>query len=300
MTETILAAAIAIGAALATRAISGRPRLPVLVALAAIFYPVAESVVGFVDVAPLVGQPTTLEPLTPEQLARMPWNIVEDNLLIPVLGIATTAVLGARQAAASFVDPFRRRWSAWAPELGIGWAAVPVVVAAEALALAALQGPASFLQTADESALFANATLVNVILLCLAPAFAEELYYRNFLQGSLELAWPGPRGEWAAIGLQAVLFAIAHASYTSLAHILGPLVFGLGMGYLRTTAGLGACMVGHASVNLLYFAVDPGAGSTLLLAAVAGLSIVGLVVLAVLWPTIRGRLRAGPKPVLSN
>lgn len=297
MTETILAGAIALAAALIPRVRWGRPSLPVVVALAAVFFPVADALIDFVQVAPLVGQPTTLRPLTPEQLARIPWNIVEDNLVVPLAGIGVTAALGARRAAWSFLAPFRRRAGAWSPELAIGVAALPVIVAAEAIALAALQGPASFLQTADESALFANATLVNVALLSLVPAFAEELYYRNLLQGSLELAWPGPRGAWFALGLQAVLFGIAHASFTSLAHILGPLVFGLGMGLLRTTCGLGACMVGHAGVNLFFFSLDPGAGSTLLLGLVLGLALVGLVVLAALWGTIRGRLRAGPKPV---
>lgn len=298
MTETILAAAIAIVAALIPRARWGRPSIPVLVALAAIFYPVAESLIDFVHIAPLVGQPTTLRPLTPDQLARMPWNMVGNNLLVPFVGLAATAALGAREAAWSFLAPFRRRASAWTPELGIGWAALPVVVGAEALALAALQGPASFLQTADESALFANATLVHVLLLSLTPAIVEELYYRNLLQGSLELVWPGARGAWVALVLQAVLFAIAHASFTSLAHILGPLVFGLGMGWLRTTCGLGACMVSHAGVNLLYFSLDPGAGSMLLFGVVLALALAGALVLALLWSTIRGRFRAGPKPVL--
>jgi membrane protease YdiL (CAAX protease family) len=298
MSETLIAAALALLAALLPRARWGKPSLPVLVALAAILYPAAEALVDFAHVARLVGQPTTLRALTLEQLARMPWNIVENNLLVPLLGLAAAAVLGTREDAWRFLDPFRRRWSAWTAELSIGWAAVPVVVGAEALALAALQGPASFLQTADETALFANATLGHVVLLSLTPAFAEELYHRHLLQGALEDLWPGPRATWVALVGQAILFALAHANYTSLAHMLGPLAFGLGMGYLRTTGGLGACMVAHAGVNLFYFAVDPGAGSQPLVAGVAVVSTIGLVVLAATWPAIRGRLRA-VKPVMS-
>jgi len=139
-----------------------------------------------------------------------------------------------------------------------------------------------------------------VLLLSITPGIVEELYYRNLLQGSLELVWPGQRGAWVALVAQAILFAIAHASYTSLAHILGPLVFGLGMGYLRTTCGLGACMAAHAGVNLFYFAVDPGAGSMPLLAGVLVLALAGAAVLAWLAGPIRGRLRAGPKPVFDS
>lgn len=300
MSQTLLAAAIAVGLALLPRARGSRMRLPVVVALAAILYPATDALIDFVHVASLVGQPTILRALTHEQLARMPWNIVESNLLVPMLGLAATAALGARQAAWSFLQPLRRRAGAWSPEITIGWAAIPVVVAAEAIALAALQGPASFLQTADESALFANAGLVHVLLLSITPAVAEELYYRNLLQGSLEILWPGPRAVWVAVGLQAVVFGLAHASYTSLAHLLGPLVFGLGMGLLRTMGGLGACMLAHAGVNMFYFAVDPGAGSTLLLAAVAGLCFLGIWALVRGWSTIHARWRAGLKPVIPS
>lgn len=300
MIETLLAAALALSAALAAGWVSEQLHLALTVALAAIFYPAAESLVGFVDVARLVGQPTTLKALTPAQLARLPWNILEDTLVVPLAGLGIAAALGARREAWAYLSPFARRARAWVPELSVGWAAIPVIVGAEAGALALLEGPASFLQTADESALFANATLVHVVLLSLTPAFVEELYYRNLLQGALEQLWPGKHAVWAALGIQAVVFGLAHGGYTSIAHILGPLVFGLGMGLLRTVAGLGACMVGHAGVNLFYFAIDPGAGSPVLLASVAVLTVVGLVVLGVLWPTIRARFRAGPKPVLGT
>ncbi len=300
MSQTILAGAIAILAAVLPRARWGRPSLPVVVALAAIFYPVADALIDFVAIAPLVGQPTTLRALTPEQLSRMPWNMVENNLLVPLLGLAATAALGARRAARAFLAPLTRGWRDWSPEIVIGVAAIPIIVGAEALALAALQGPASFLQTADESALFANATIVHVVLLSLTPAIVEELYYRNLLQGALEEVWAGARGAWAALVLQAILFSLAHASYTSLAHMLGPLVFGLGMGALRTVGGLGSCMLAHASVNLFYFALDPGAGSLGLLAVVALASLAGLAMLAAAWHTIAGRLRAGPRPVLGS
>lgn len=297
MTHPLLAGALALAAALLTRARRGWPTAAGALALAAILYPAAEALVDFAHVAPLVGQPTTLEPLSRERLARMPVDVLEDNLLVPGLGLAFAGLAGGRRAVRGFVGSLTRRASAWVPELSIGWAAVPVVVGAEAVALAALQGPASVLQTADETALFANATAVHVLLLSLAPAIAEEVYYRDLLQRGLESAWSGPRAAWAAIGLQAVLFGLAHASYTSLAHLLGPLVFGLGMGVLRTTGGLGACVVAHAGVNLFYFSVDPGAGSGALLAAAGALSLGGVVALAALWPAIEGRLRAGVRPL---
>jgi len=300
MSQTLLAGATALAGALLWLARDERACLPAAIAIGAILYPATDAILDFVHVAELVGQPTTLEALTPRQLARMPWTIVESNLLVPLTGLALAAALGAQETAWRFLAPFRRRASAWSMDLTLGWAAVPLIVAAEGLALAALQGPASFLQTADESALFANATLVHVVLLSVTPAVAEELYYRNLLQGGLETLWPGARGAWVALVAQAVIFALAHASYTSLAHLLGPLVFGLGMGALRSIGGLGACMVGHAGVNLFYFSVDPGAGSAALLVAVGVISVLGLVVLALTWETIRGRIVAGVRPVMPD
>lgn len=267
------------------------------VAAAAILYPAMRASLSFIDLAPLLGQFTVLRPYSVAQLDRIPWRIAERNLTIPFLGLGLVALLGSARVARRHAAVALRPWSAWRGELGRGAAVVPLFVIAEAVGLALLAGPAAFLNTGDESALFANATLYHVLLLSLVPGFVEELYYRGLLQGTLSMVFTGRRGAWLAIAVQGVIFGVAHAGFTTFAHLIGPLLFGLAMGYVRATLGLGACMVCHASVNLFYFSVDPGAGSDILLVLVGALVLAGLVVLATRAKHIWARARGGPRPL---
>jgi membrane protease YdiL (CAAX protease family) len=266
-------------------------------AAAVVAYPVLEDLVAFARVASTITQPTTLEPYTPRQLAELPWRLARGTLGVPALGLAGIALAGGVEAARRRVAGVWRGVRAHATEVGLGVALLPAVVAAEGLALLALQGPASVLQTGDEAALFANATWANVVLFSLVPALVEEAYYRGLLQGLVEELLPSRVALHGAVAVQAVLFGLAHGGYGNLAHLLGPLAFGLAMGYVRTMGGLGACAVAHAGVNLLYFSVDPGAGSLGLQAAVAVATLVGVVTLIWLRGTLRARWRAGPRPV---
>jgi membrane protease YdiL (CAAX protease family) len=293
MTEVVLAALVAALAALIVHVRWQSVPLAGVVAVGAICFPAAEAVIDFAHVVKLIGQPTTLKSLTREQLLSIPRNTLENNLLVPVAGIAISWLLGGRPSVRPTIAAVDQSVRSWSRQIWVGVASVPLVVGAEAIALFLLAGPASFLQTADETALFANATPGIVLLLSITPAIAEEIYYRGFLQSVLERI--GPVSAWAAIGIQAGLFAVAHGSYTSLSHLLGPLVFGLGMGYLRSTIGIGACVVAHAGVNLFYFAIDPGAGSILLLAATLVLVVLGLGALVHTWPLLKARLGAGPR-----
>jgi membrane protease YdiL (CAAX protease family) len=295
MSQAILVALVAALVGLAVRARWRNVSVAGVIALAAVAYPAVESVVDFLHVVDLIGRPTTLRALTREELLRIPRNVLENNLLVPAAGIGLAWLLGSREATWPTVNALDQRVTAWGRQLWLGVGAVPVVVVAEAGALFLLAGPGSVLNTADETALFANATPGIVALLCLVPALAEEIYYRGMLQSVLERVGPHAT-PWFAIGAQAVVFGVAHGSYTSIAHVLGPLVFGLGMGYLRSTVGLGASIVAHAGVNLFYFAVDPGAGSALLLAATGAAVLAGAWVLYRSWPVVWARLRAGPKP----
>lgn len=267
-------------------------------AISFVLFPVLEDLVGFVRVAPLITRPTTLEPYTVTQLVELPWRIARDTLGPPVVGLALVALFGGAVIAREHVAAIPSRWAPWRRQLGYGWALVPIVVGAEAVVLLLLQGPASFLKTGDESALFANAGIEHVILLSLVPAVVEELYYRGMLQSVIERFAPEWGRVWTAIGVQGVLFGVAHGGYANLAHLLGPLIFGLGMGYVRSTVGVGACVVAHAAVNLLYFSVDPGAGSVELQAVVAVLTLAGMVALWLSRRTFLARLRAGPRPAV--
>lgn len=295
--ETILAGALAALVGLLPSARWSRWTALHGVAAAVVLFPVMEDLVGFLRVAPLLTRPTTLEPYTVQQLVELPWRIARDTLTVPVIGLGAVAVAGGWTVARGYL---RELWGGARrarQELLLGWTIVPIVVIAEAAALALLAGPASFLATGDESALFANATWQHVALLSLVPGIVEEIYYRGLLQGLLERLAPSRWQVWGAIVAQAILFAIAHAGFTNIAHVIGPLVFGLGMGYLRATVGLGACIVAHAGVNLFYFSVDPGAGSIELQLAVAAVSIVGLVGLYLARRTLLARVRAGPRSV---
>lgn len=293
--QTVLAAALALLGGMLPLILWKRGRWLHVLAAAALLFPVMEDVVAFIDLAPLIGEYTVLRPYSPEQLAELPWRIARDNLTVPLIGLAIVAVLGGWHIAREHLAPFLRSWRPWGQELFLGWGIVPIIVAAETLAILALEGPASFLRTGDESALFSNATWIHVVALSMVPALVEETYYRGLLQGLFAWAVPGQRAVWWAIGLQGLLFAIAHAGFTTLSHLLGPLIFGLGMGYLRATVGLGACMVGHFSVNLLFFSLDPGAGSLPLIMAAMGLAVLGLYVLALERETLIERVRRGPQ-----
>lgn len=292
---TILAGAVAllVGALPATRSTRWGPWHAL--AAAAVAFPIAEDLLGFLEVAPLITQPTTLEPYSPAQLAELPWRIARSTLAVPVVGLALVALVGSLAVARHHVAPVWRGWRAHRVELGLGVAVLPAVVLAEAVALALLAGPASFLQTGDEAALFANATAVHVLLLSVVPGLVEEIYYRGLLQGLIEDLLPSRAALHGAVAIQAVLFGIAHGGYGNLAHLLGPLVFGLAMGYLRTVGGLASCVVAHAGVNLFYFSVDPGAGSLALQVTVGGLVVLGLIALWVQRETVLARVRAGPR-----
>lgn len=293
--ETILAGALAalVGLLPAAR----WPRWTPLAGLAAgaIFFPVFEDLIGFLRIAPLITRPTTLDPYTVRQLAELPWRLARDTLTVPILGLGAVALLGGAGIARRHLRAFWPGWRGLGRQVGLGWATVPVVIGAEAVALILLAGPASFLNTGNEAALFANATWEHVILLSLVPGIVEEIYYRGLVQGLLEKMLPARFAIWGAIGIQGVLFAVAHAGFANLAHVLGPLAFGLGMGYLRGTLGLGACVVAHAGVNLFYFSVDPGAGSPELQVAAAVLAVLGTAVLWLARRTLAARIRAGPR-----
>ncbi len=294
-TETLLAGALAVLVGALT-ALHKEPWSPWHgVAATAIAFPVAEDLVGFIQIAPLIGRPTVLDPLSAGQLARIPVRTLRNNLGIPALGLALVALAGAVPVAKRHLKPLWPGWPEFKQELTLGWALAPLIILAEATALALLAGPASFLQTGDESALFANATWRHVLLLSLVPALAEEIYYRGLLQGLLEHLYPSKIALHGAILTQGLLFGLAHGGYTTLAHVLGPLLFGTAMGYLRSMGGLGACVIAHASANLLYFSIDPGAGSTTLQAAVLLLGTTGLLALWFARRTLRARLRSGPR-----
>ncbi|MFH0800670.1 MAG: type II CAAX endopeptidase family protein [Pseudomonadota bacterium] len=63
---------------------------------------------------------------------------------------------------------------------------------------------------------------IKLVVLCLLPAFCEELFFRGFCQTSLSARW----GDWPAIAITALFFAILHGNpwYFHLYSILGLLL----------------------------------------------------------------------------
>ena len=82
---------------------------------------------------------------------------------------------------------------------------------------------------------------------CLAAPVVEELVFRGAIQHFLQ-----PLGQWQAVFLQAVLFAVQHGS---LAGALYALACGLALGWLADRTGhLWPGMLLHSVNNLLVFA----------------------------------------------
>ncbi len=295
--QTVIAIALALATGLLPALLLQRWTLWHGLAASAILYPAINNLLGFIQIAPLILEPTVLPPLTPEQLARIPWRITRNLLTVPTLGLTLLALLGAGTLVRKHLRALYPSHDAFKQDLTIGWALVPIILITEAIALILLAGPAAFIQTGDESARFAHATWQHVLMLTLVPALVEEAYYRGLLQGVLENLLPHRIALHGAILLQATIFGLSHGGYGTLSHILGPLLFGLAMGYLRTYSGIGACIVLHAAVNLLYFSLDPGAGSPELLIAAALTGITGLIALLVMRNTLFARLQAGPRRI---
>ncbi len=297
--ETLVAAAAAGLLAVLPRAIWPRWGPLHMLAAAFILFPSTENLIDFIEVAPLIGRYTELQPYPVAVLNELPLRILRRNLLIPLVGLGLVGLLGGRAVLRGYERPVRRSSGTWRRDLWLGLGLIPLVILGELGALFLLEGPLQVLQTGDESALFANATLIHVAALSLAPAIGEELYYRGLLQGALEQALPGSHRAWLAIGIQGLIFGLAHGGFATISHLLGPLIFGTAMGLVRSTIGLGACMALHAAVNLAYFSVDPGAGGLGLQVATAVLVLVGLGVLWYERRTYVGLLRDGPETLAS-
>jgi membrane protease YdiL (CAAX protease family) len=158
--------------------------------------------------------------------------------------------------------------------------------------------------------------LVSVLVIALLPGVCEELVMRGVLLPSLAKAFRGTTpplqapdagrrsarswpGEWLAIGITALLFALIHWDRYRFLFVL---VLGLVFGYVRMRAGsLWPSVIAHATLNTLTFVIaplvddptqayvpNPGLGAACLLAGSA-----------VAWPLLRAlapRIVDSPRP----
>lgn len=280
-----------IGLALMLRGF-GRWSWPKAIGLALMTVPLWFTATGFVASIPrLLCTGGVLSAYTPRQLSAMTARklledlgylvaggllYVSDRRANPILGI-DVRTLAARLRAAGLPMPVRERHSAF-----LGLVAFPVLWYATVLATFLVsQAPA--LNQNDETNVFRNMTVYHAVLLSAAAAFGEELLYRGVLQTVLErsarkLGLGARTAAGLALGLQAVVFGLAHAGYGTYSHVIGPFLFGLAVGYAARRHGLWMAIVMHFLIDFVIFMSDVAAlGHDRL---VAGLSILLLANLA--------------------
>lgn len=104
----------------------------------------------------------------------------------------------------------------------------------------------------DESRYWIHITVPLIVLVSGTAGITEELLFRGVLLSRLA-RWM-PLG--AAALLQAVLFGFIHAGYGTWTHVVGPLMFGLGMAWIARTLGILPAMILHLQINVVFFAFD--------------------------------------------
>lgn len=109
--------------------------------------------------------------------------------------------------------------------------------------------------TGDDTRVFDNITPLTVLLLSVVAGVTEEFLFRGVLQTWLTRllgrAAPAAVAVGAAVVLQAAFFGLVHSGYGNLAHVIGPFLFGLGMGVVARQLGILAAVVLHVEVDVL-------------------------------------------------
>jgi membrane protease YdiL (CAAX protease family) len=128
--------------------------------------------------------------------------------------------------------------------------------------------------------------IVLLGLVAVLPGLGEESLFRGYVQSRLLLRMP----VWAAIGISAVLFSIAHLDPM---HVLAVFPFGIWLGIIAWRCGsIWPCVLGHMvnnaiSIMMTHFSEAKGFeiiadAPTVALMAVSGIATVGSVVVLVL------------------
>jgi membrane protease YdiL (CAAX protease family) len=174
--------------------------------------------------------------------------------------------------------------------LAVAW--FPALALANLLILAAT--PALGLRTGDDSAVFANMTLLHVVLVAAAAGVGEELVYRGVMQQPVLRLLQGrmPRGIALALAIaaQAVPFAYAHAGYANLEHLLLAFLFAVLAGIVAQAAGIWAAILLHVLIDFYAFSLAVAHRDPVVLGAAI---LVGLGVLAVSAQEARRVFRRG-------
>ncbi len=98
--------------------------------------------------------------------------------------------------------------------------------------------------------LFANASLVGLLLLSLAAGLGEEMLFRGVLQDWLANRRGGDAGPWVALVLVSVLFGLCH--WLTTAYALFAFLIGLYLGMVYWVSGsLLSVVVAHAAYDFV-------------------------------------------------
>ena len=101
----------------------------------------------------------------------------------------------------------------------------------------------------DDSQVFAALTPGLAFALALTAGVTEEVMFRGILQTRLNKVMPVP----ASIAIQSVFFALIHAGYGTLSHVVAPFAFGVMMGVVAQRWGLIPAIMVHALLDLVIF-----------------------------------------------
>lgn len=188
------------------------------------------------------------------------------EILFPVLGLY---LLLRRFPWAQKLPSWRDDWSAvvHAIQAGLrrnvwrdlGWGAALLVISIPAsLLLQDFLSQFRVLDTGDDSQVFSRITPDLVLLLALAAGVGEELLFRGVLQTLLvrSLSNLGRAAFPTALFVQALFFALVHAGYGNLLHVLLPFFFGLFMGLVFRYFGLLPAILIHVEIDIFAFGFD--------------------------------------------
>jgi hypothetical protein len=286
----------------------GRLRPVEVAAAVLVAYPVARALVGAASVSDRLTRYTVLLPASALEFQLAIARDLGFGILLPLGGaLLLWRTRAGRGEARGWRDAIAGALRALEPAgvrpdarparaVGEGLALLAVVLALQALALAAQATVARFLVTGDESAYWINLTPALLLGLSVAAGVSEEFVWRGLLLRALlrRLGW------WPALLAQAALFGFIHAGYGNWAHVLGPAIFGLLMGLVALRVSLLAAVLVHAGVDIAYLAlaaphlqpailVLPG---LLVAAGAAALLATRGAPIKALWPPWRAAVRA--------
>lgn len=108
------------------------------------------------------------------------------------------------------------------------------------------------LANGNEESVWANMTPLLNVAISFQAGFGEELLYRAVLLVGLMRFLP----IWAAVGVQAIVFGIAHGGYGTWAHILLPAAFALFAGTIIWFTGFWSVVVLHVLIDVYAFSGD--------------------------------------------